>query len=92
LLKVALNTNKLTDPGGSMRLPNNAYKPVTNTAWVHTRLCKLQRRVHHVRYKYSMEVSFIGVFNATFNDVSVIPLWSVLLVFSNIDQYVSYKV
>ena len=26
-------------------LPNNPYKPITNTAWVRTRLCKLQKRV-----------------------------------------------
>ena len=25
---------------------NNSYKPITNTAWVHARLCKLQKRVH----------------------------------------------
>ena len=34
--------------GGSMSqivgLPNNSYKPITNTAWVRTRLCKLQKR------------------------------------------------
>ena len=24
-------------------LPNNSYKPITNTAWVHSRLCKLQK-------------------------------------------------
>ena len=34
-------------PGGStswvVGLPNNSYKPITNTAWVHTRLCKLQK-------------------------------------------------
>ena len=24
-------------------LPNNSYKPITNTVWVHTRLCKLQK-------------------------------------------------
>jgi len=24
-------------------LPNNSYKPITNTAWVRARLCKLQR-------------------------------------------------
>ena len=33
---------------GSMRqvvgLPNNSYKPIINMAWVHTRLCKLQKR------------------------------------------------
>ena len=32
--------------GGSMSwvvgLPNNSYKPITNTAWVHDLLCKLQ--------------------------------------------------
>jgi len=26
-------------------LPNNSYKPITNTAWVRTRLCKLQLQV-----------------------------------------------
>ena len=35
-------------PGGSMSqvvgLPNNSYKPITNTAWVRSRLCKLQKR------------------------------------------------
>ena len=25
-------------------LPNNSYKPITNTVWVRTRLCKLQKR------------------------------------------------
>ena len=34
-------------PGGSMSqvvaLPNNSYKPITNTAWVQARLCKLQK-------------------------------------------------
>jgi hypothetical protein len=24
-------------------LPNNSYKPITNTAWVRARLCKLQK-------------------------------------------------
>jgi len=27
-------------------LPNNSCKPITNTAWVRARLCKLQKRVH----------------------------------------------
>ena len=35
-------------PGGSMsqvvELPNNSYKPITNTTWVRARLCKLQKR------------------------------------------------
>ena len=34
-------------PGGSMSqvvgLPNNSYKPITNTAWVHDRLFKLKK-------------------------------------------------
>ena len=25
------------------RVPNNSYKPITNTAWVRARLCKLQK-------------------------------------------------
>jgi len=25
-------------------MPNNSYNPITNTAWVRTRLCKLQKR------------------------------------------------
>jgi urease accessory protein UreE len=35
-------------PGGSMSyvvgLPNNSYKPITNTVWVRARLCVLQKR------------------------------------------------
>jgi hypothetical protein len=42
-------------PGGSMSwvvgLPNNSYKPITNTAWVRTWLCKLQKRVHSTRIR-----------------------------------------
>jgi hypothetical protein len=38
--------------GGSMSLvvglSNNSYKPITNTAWVHARLCKLQKTVFAV--------------------------------------------
>ena len=34
-------------PGGSMSqvvgLPSNSYKPITNSAWAHARLCKLQK-------------------------------------------------
>jgi len=30
-------------------LPNNSYKPITNTAWVRARLCKLQKRLHSTR-------------------------------------------
>jgi hypothetical protein len=34
-------------PGVSMSsvvgLPNNSYKPITNSAWVRARLCKLQK-------------------------------------------------
>jgi hypothetical protein len=35
-------------PGGLKSLvvwlPNNSYNPITNTVWVHVRLCKLQKR------------------------------------------------
>jgi hypothetical protein len=27
----------------SVGLPNNSYKPITNTAWVRAQLCKLQK-------------------------------------------------
>ena len=34
-------------PDGSLSqvvgLPNNSFKPITNTAWVRARLCKLQK-------------------------------------------------
>ena len=29
-----------------VELPNNSYKPITDTAWVRARLCKLQKKVH----------------------------------------------
>ena len=29
--------------GQVVGLPNNSYKPITNMAWVRTRLCKLQK-------------------------------------------------
>jgi len=39
--------NHYQGPGGSMSyvvgLLNNSYKPITNTAWVRTRLCILQK-------------------------------------------------
>jgi hypothetical protein len=30
-------------------LPNNSNKPITNTAWVRARLCKLPKRVYSTR-------------------------------------------
>ena len=42
------NTERKKGPGGSIcyvvGLPNNSFKPITNTAWVRARLCKLQTR------------------------------------------------
>ena len=42
------NSGQSKGQGGSMSevvgFPNNSYKPITNTAWVRTRLCKLQKR------------------------------------------------
>jgi hypothetical protein len=32
-----------------LELSSNSYKPITNTAWVGARLCKLQKRVHSTR-------------------------------------------
>jgi hypothetical protein len=30
-------------------LPNNSYKPITNTTWVRPRLCIFQKKVHSTR-------------------------------------------
>ena len=30
--------------GQVVGLPNNSYKPITNTTWVRAQLCKLQKR------------------------------------------------
>ena len=39
---------RLKGPGGSMNwvvgLPSNSYKPITNTACVRARLCKLEKK------------------------------------------------
>ena len=39
-------------PGGSVSwvvgLPNNSYKPITNTTWVRARLCRLQKGCTHL--------------------------------------------
>ena len=46
LITICKNTNYYRDPGGSMSQvvgSNNSYKPITNTAWVRVRLCKLQK-------------------------------------------------
>jgi hypothetical protein len=49
IVPILLSTNLiyLKGPGGSMSLivglPNNSYKPITNTTWVRARLCKLQK-------------------------------------------------
>jgi hypothetical protein len=47
------NLQPLRGPGGSMSwivgLPSSAYKPITNMAWVRSRLGKLQKRVHSTR-------------------------------------------
>ena len=42
-----MSYNIIKGPGGSMSwvvgLPNNSYKPITNTAWVRAWICKLQK-------------------------------------------------
>ena len=53
MLLIQINTGTAEGLGGSMSevvgLPNNSYKPITNTAWVHARLFKLQKSVHSTR-------------------------------------------
>ena len=45
--KESLALKSTQGTGGSMSqvfgLPNNSYKPITNTAWIRARLCKLQK-------------------------------------------------
>ena len=52
-IHIVTSSNQYQDPDGSVSqvvgLANNSYKPITNTAWVRTRLCKLQKRVHSTR-------------------------------------------
>ena len=40
VLEESLNSD---DELGSWIIPNNSYKPITNTPWVRARLCKLQK-------------------------------------------------
>jgi hypothetical protein len=44
--EVYIKFSTLEGPGwlNELGLPNNSYKPITNTAWVRVRLCKLQTR------------------------------------------------
>jgi hypothetical protein len=42
-LSSLLATSSLPDISYSIGLPNNSYKPITNTAWVRARLYKLQK-------------------------------------------------
>ena len=48
ILPMFLKSNITRGSDGSMSegvgLPNNSYNPITNTAWVRARLCKLQKR------------------------------------------------
>jgi hypothetical protein len=43
--------NIIQGPGwlNELGLHNNSYKPITNTVWVRTQLCKLQKRVLSTR-------------------------------------------
>jgi len=46
-MQLFIFSSDMQGPGGSMSyvigLPNNSYKPITNTGWVRVRLCKLQK-------------------------------------------------
>jgi hypothetical protein len=58
-------------------LPSNSYKPITNTAWVRARLCKLQKKVKlHTKYFAIQRIKIVDFFieslcfNATFSFVN----------------------
>ena len=45
-------------------LPNNSYKPITNTACIRARLCTLQKRVHYSQpqvIKFTSCLPMVGV-------------------------------
>jgi hypothetical protein len=46
-----------------VRLPSNSYKPISNTAWVRSRLCKLQKKVQMI--KFTSYLSFNSCPNLT---------------------------
>ena len=41
-----------------VRLPSNSYKPISNTAWVRSRLCKLQKKMQMI--KFTSYLSMVG--------------------------------
>ena len=53
LLCNTIRTSNVQGPGWLNELGSwityNSYKPITNTAWVRARLCKLQKRMHSTR-------------------------------------------
>ena len=63
--------------GGSMNqvigLPNHSYKPITNTAWVRARLCKLRKRVHSTRW-FSPGTPPYSTINTSRHDIAEILL------------------
>jgi hypothetical protein len=80
---------RLKGPGGSMSkvvgLPNNSYKPITNTAWVRTWLCKLQKGCTRLATASDKVYQLLAhgrwfSFNATFNNISAISWRPVLVV------------
>jgi hypothetical protein len=67
---------------------NNSYKPITNTAWVRTRLCKWQKRVHstcsnciyvgiNTRPILKSQLCKIGQLNTKISYVELIAKWGV---------------
>jgi hypothetical protein len=77
-------------------LPNNSYKPITNTAWIRARLCKLQKwctRLAAASDKFTSclrksptcalfndLIDLFIVFNAIFSNFSAISWRPVLVV------------
>jgi hypothetical protein len=61
-------------PGGSMSevvgLPNNWYKPITNTVWVRARLCKLQKLLRRESQSYWWSIRNNNIVFSRFNYTS----------------------
>jgi hypothetical protein len=86
---------------------NRSYKPITNTAWVRARLCKLQKRMHSTRsrkwqslpvaiwspwYSWSIEMNWQYILNVQKQYIFDIEV-SVLFycVFSSSEKTMIYK-
>ena len=64
-------------PGGSMSqvvgLSNNSYKPITNTAWVRARLCKLQKGALDSQRQVIKFTSFLPLVGGSLGVLRIFP-------------------